>query len=971
MNSQNSQNQFNIYYPTISANSNVRQQPGQFNLTQNSGNLIPFTTQISKEKDYTYAGQPPVLNQQHIQLQPPQLMINQQKISNQNIPNALQGLSTNFSTNPIVNKQQQLMELNYTQPNRSSLTPVQQVQQTNAVNPQNPFANTSINNQATQMALNPTQTPTIPQKLQKNQQYLQNNLLNGSNNKQTLNSNHIVQNKSSNNLQTQDVLQPEMTLPLHTTQNQIKGNSQKKQQQTAFQPTEQTKQNNQLQKNSQYQQISLQQQQNLSQFIQIPSSLNQQQNQQQNLAQQQVSVHQNIHNPQPIIKSQIQTQPQQNLNEFDSTPYIVPKAKSSIINNQNNANANNLTNNYIDFNQQQKQKEPQKIDQLNNLYPQQQLQNQQLLQQERNEDKKIQLIKDNISQIQLQNQPQLSNMIQNEGEEENAFGEAAQVERFINMQKNNKVLILSEKIRNKYENKDVNNSLCSDFDINNWTNEIDNINNLYEMTLTGHLIKAIEFMNGETSLNFLIEITKPFLKNYLRKKSGKPFGDGDQNRIIKGGLAEYSFQKKDQNQDIWILNQEKLSSVISDTNEKLKKYIDNLKKSKGKSQTSVISQGNEINQSFQQQDDQNINDNFQGSTKATKNVDKKLRRKNQEKLKDKTAEKQNAIYNNLGKEDHSNYGVNHLDEQNELIMNEDYNGANDRNSDIMLGDEEEKKENHGHQNFINAQLQNYQKQNKQSSIKQEETNLLNNQGFYLSSNPSLIQNQFTKHIDIKIESSQDRKTSQQIGIKQNSFTIPENSKKRIFHDNDHNFDEGNQNNGTSSKTALYRQHQGPQQNLNQFNDQNELNQGFNSNQIANLNGNQNSFQNKGFILSNQAEQQNDDNQQKIELTQRQLKCKKLTEQQIKEYKKKNKVDQFAINEQLNQELVKRENQDITKCINQIDNLKTVGMALCYGIFKDQITKMVNIIRENQDDEVRKMNQRSKEMKQMLHQLQLL
>ncbi|EAR98322.2 hypothetical protein TTHERM_00285530 (macronuclear) [Tetrahymena thermophila SB210] len=967
MNNQNSQNHI-LYYP-IQANGNVRQQPNQFNLTQNSGNLIPFT-QISKEKDYTYANQPPVLNQQHIQLQPPQLMINQQKIPNQNIPNTLQSLATNFPNQIVKKQQQQFMDLNYAQPSRSSLTPVQQVQQATTVTPPNPFAGTSINNPTTQMTLNAAQTSTIPQNLQKNQQYLQNNLLNGNNNKQAVNQNHIVQNNNSNNLQTQDVLQPEMTLQLNTTQNQIKGTTQKKQQQIAFQATDQTKQNNQLQqKNSQYQQISLQQQQSLPQFIQIPSTLNQQQNQQQNLAQQQVSMHQNIHNPQPIIKSQNSTQPQQNINEFDSTHYIVPKAKSSIINNQNNAN--NLANNYIDFNQQQKQKDQQKIDQLSNLYPQQQLQNQQLLQQERIEDKKIQLIKD-IQQIPQQNQLQQVNMIQNEGEGENAFGEAAQVERFINIQKNSKVLILSEKIRIKYENKDVNNSLCSDFDINSWTNEIDNIINLYEMTLTGHLIKAIEFMNGETSLSFLIEITKPFLKNQLRKKSGKPFGDGDENRIIKGGLAEYCFQKKDQNQDIWTLNQEKLPSIINDTNEKLKKYIDNLKKSKGKGQTSVISQGNDINQSFQQQDHQNLNDTFQGSTKATKNGDKKQRRKNQEKLKDKTAEKQNAIYNNLGKEHNDNYGENHLEEQNDLIMNEGYHEENDRNSDIMLGDEEEKKENHGNQSFINAQIQNYQKQNKINSIKQEETNLLNNQGFYLSSNPSLIQNQYSKNIDIKIESQQDRKVSQQIGIKQNSFSIPENnSKKRIFHSNDENFDEGIQNNGASSKTALYRQHQGTQQNNNLFNDQNELNQGFNSNQVANLNGNQNSFQNKGFVLSNKVEQQNEDIQHKIELTQRQINCKKLTEQQIKEYKKKYKIGQFLINEQLNQELEKKENQDITKSINQIDQLKIVGMALCYGVFKDQITKMVNVIKENQDAEVRKMNQRSKEMKQMLQQLQLL
>ncbi|KAL4452936.1 hypothetical protein ABPG74_002501 [Tetrahymena malaccensis] len=966
MNNQNSQNQ--LFYYNLQANSNVRQQPGQFNLPSNSGNILPFA-QISKEKDYTYAAQPPVLNQQHIQLQPQQLMMNQKKIPNQNIPNTLQSLQTNFPTNQIVNKQHQLIDLNYAQQNRSSLAQVQQVQQANTVNPQNPFASTSINNQATQMTLTPAQTPTIPQNLETNQQYLQNNLLNGNNNKQTVNQNHIVQNSNSNNLQTQDVLQPEITLPLHTTQNQIKGTSSKKQQQMAFYTPDQTKQNNQLQKNSQYQQISLQQQQGLSQFIQIPSPLNQQQNQQQNLAQQQVSVHQNIHNSQSIIKPQTQTQPQQNINEFDGTHYIVPKVKSSIINNQNNVNENSLTNNYIDFNQQTKSKDSQKIVQLNNLYPQQQLQNQQLLQQERIEDKKVQLSKENIQQIQQQNQIQLTNMLQNEGEGENAYGDTAQVERFINIQKNSKFLILSEKIRIKYENKDVNNSLCSDFDINNWTNEIDNINNLYEMTLTGHLIKAIEFMNGETSLNFLIDITKPFLKNKLRKKSGKQFGDGDEDRIIKGGLAEHCFQKKDQNQDIWMLNQEKLQSVINDTNDKLKKYIDNLKKSKGKGQTSVISQGNEINQSFQQ-DHQNLNDNFQG-TKPTKNADKKQRRKNQEKLKDKTAEKQNAIYNNLGKEHHENYGDHHLEDQNDLMMNEEYNGANDRNSEIMLGDEEEKKENHGHQSFLNAQ--NYQKPNKISSIKLEETNLLNNQGFYLPSNPSNIsQNQYPKNIDIKIESQQDRKASQQIVKKQNSFSISENnSKKRIFHENDDNFDEGNQNNGASSKTALYRQHQGTQNNNNQFNDQNELNQGFNSNQLVNLNGNQNCFQNKGFVLSTKAEQQNDDNQQKIELSQRQIKCKKLTEQQIKEYKKKNKVDQFAINEQLNQELGKKENQDITKSINQIDHLKIVGMALCYEIFKDQITKMVNVIKENQDTEVRKMNQRSKEMKNMLQQLQLL
>lgn len=70
------------------------------------------------------------------------------------------------------------------------------------------------------------------------------------------------------------------------------------------------------------------------------------------------------------------------------------------------------------------------------------------------------------------------------------------------------------------------------------------------MSLTGHLIRAIESNGGKATLKELIEITNPHLP-FLRKLNGKNF-TGQTIRVVKGCLSAIVFQRNEE--QIWNLD---------------------------------------------------------------------------------------------------------------------------------------------------------------------------------------------------------------------------------------------------------------------------------------------------------------------------------------------------------------------------------------------------------------------------------
>lgn len=78
----------------------------------------------------------------------------------------------------------------------------------------------------------------------------------------------------------------------------------------------------------------------------------------------------------------------------------------------------------------------------------------------------------------------------------------------------------------------------------------------------------------------------------LRRKNGQVFTVGDNERIIKGGLAEFCFRKTAPNSEIWTIDNDKIAGVLSETNDKVYKYFDKLCKSKGKAVQSIICNNN-------------------------------------------------------------------------------------------------------------------------------------------------------------------------------------------------------------------------------------------------------------------------------------------------------------------------------------------------------------------------------------------
>lgn len=78
------------------------------------------------------------------------------------------------------------------------------------------------------------------------------------------------------------------------------------------------------------------------------------------------------------------------------------------------------------------------------------------------------------------------------------------------------------------------------------------------MSLTGHLIKAIKYENGNATLNSLIQITEPFLP-YLRKLNGKNF-TGDTVRTVKGCLSAVVFKRTCEG---WSVDETKVDEFIT------------------------------------------------------------------------------------------------------------------------------------------------------------------------------------------------------------------------------------------------------------------------------------------------------------------------------------------------------------------------------------------------------------------------
>ncbi|CAD8157347.1 unnamed protein product [Paramecium pentaurelia] len=111
------------------------------------------------------------------------------------------------------------------------------------------------------------------------------------------------------------------------------------------------------------------------------------------------------------------------------------------------------------------------------------------------------------------------------------------------------------------------------FDINKWQEMVDK-DELYQMSLTGHLIKAIQLQDGNATLNNLINVTEPYLP-FLRKQNGKNF-TGMATRTVKGCLSAVVFKRNDES--TWSVDDTKVEEFISQANKKLFQFFEKLKK---------------------------------------------------------------------------------------------------------------------------------------------------------------------------------------------------------------------------------------------------------------------------------------------------------------------------------------------------------------------------------------------------------
>ncbi|CAD8159684.1 unnamed protein product [Paramecium octaurelia] len=111
------------------------------------------------------------------------------------------------------------------------------------------------------------------------------------------------------------------------------------------------------------------------------------------------------------------------------------------------------------------------------------------------------------------------------------------------------------------------------FNINKWQEMVDK-EELYQMSLTGHLIKAIQLQDGNATLNNLINVTEPYLP-FLRKQNGKNF-TGMATRTVKGCLSAVVFKRNDES--TWSVDETKVEEFISQANKKLFQFFEKLKK---------------------------------------------------------------------------------------------------------------------------------------------------------------------------------------------------------------------------------------------------------------------------------------------------------------------------------------------------------------------------------------------------------
>ncbi|CAD8071747.1 unnamed protein product [Paramecium sonneborni] len=111
------------------------------------------------------------------------------------------------------------------------------------------------------------------------------------------------------------------------------------------------------------------------------------------------------------------------------------------------------------------------------------------------------------------------------------------------------------------------------FNVNKWQEMIDK-EELFQMSLTGHLIKAIQLQNGNAALNNLINVTEPYLP-FLRRQNGKNF-TGLATRTVKGCLSAVVFKRNDESS--WSVDETKVEEFINLANRKLTQFLEKLKK---------------------------------------------------------------------------------------------------------------------------------------------------------------------------------------------------------------------------------------------------------------------------------------------------------------------------------------------------------------------------------------------------------
>ncbi|CAD8062368.1 unnamed protein product [Paramecium sonneborni] len=111
------------------------------------------------------------------------------------------------------------------------------------------------------------------------------------------------------------------------------------------------------------------------------------------------------------------------------------------------------------------------------------------------------------------------------------------------------------------------------FSIDRWQ-EIIEKEELYQMSLTGHLIKAIQLSDGNATLSNLISVTEPYLP-FLRKQNGKNF-TGLAIRTVKGCLSAVVFKRNDES--TWSVDETKVEEFIFQANKKLFQFFEKLKK---------------------------------------------------------------------------------------------------------------------------------------------------------------------------------------------------------------------------------------------------------------------------------------------------------------------------------------------------------------------------------------------------------